>query len=134
DCEFFASTDTCCRPVCLTLGPDGAIYVLDFYREVIETPLSLNEEMKRTLPLQSAGKGRIWRIVPEGKRPATRLPFAQDKAEQLMAHLDNPNYWWRITAQRLLVERKRDVVESVKTLPLAVKEPFGRIHALAAMQ
>src|SRR5262249_41847598 len=36
ECEFFASTDTWCRPVWLTLGPDGAIYVLDFYREVIE--------------------------------------------------------------------------------------------------
>src|SRR5205085_59835 len=38
-CEFLASTDTWFRPVNLTVGPDGALYILDFYREVIETPL-----------------------------------------------------------------------------------------------
>ena len=51
DCEFLASTDNWFRPVHLTIGPDGAIYVLDFYREVIETPLSLPDDIKkRTQP------------------------------------------------------------------------------------
>ena len=48
-CEFLASTDNWFRPVWLTLGPDGAIYVLDFYREVIETPLSLPDDIKARL-------------------------------------------------------------------------------------
>src|SRR6266851_7427197 len=47
DCEFLASTDNWFRPVWLSLGPDGAIYVLDFYREVIETPLSLPDDIKK---------------------------------------------------------------------------------------
>ncbi|HXG13318.1 MAG TPA: PVC-type heme-binding CxxCH protein, partial [Gemmataceae bacterium] len=65
DCEFLASTDTWFRPVNLCLGPDGALYVLDFYREAIETPLSLPDDIKRQLNLESRGKGRIWRIVPD---------------------------------------------------------------------
>jgi putative membrane-bound dehydrogenase-like protein len=129
DCEFFASTDNCCRPVCLTLGPDGAIYVLDFYREVIETPLSLNEEMKRTLPLQSAGKGRIWRIVPEGNRKLVRPSLDKATPAELMDCLQHPNYWWRITGQRLLVERQ----PVLKDIP-STQDPIGRVHILAALQ
>ncbi len=61
-CEFLASTDNWFRPVHLTLGPDGALYVLDFYREVIETPLSLPDDIKEKLNLESRRRGRIWRI------------------------------------------------------------------------
>src|SRR5919108_573817 len=60
DCEFLASTDTWFRPVHLSLGPDGAIYIADFYREVIETPLSLPEDMKKVLTLKTQDRGRIW--------------------------------------------------------------------------
>ena len=66
DCEFLASTDNWFRPVHLSIGPDGAIYVLDFYREVIETPLSLPDDIKKQLNLESRGRGRIWRIAPNG--------------------------------------------------------------------
>src|SRR5262249_36357964 len=69
ECEFFASTDNWCRPVWTTLGPDGGIYVLDFYREVIETPLSLPEDIKKQLNLETRGRGRIWRIVPDNFKP-----------------------------------------------------------------
>jgi putative membrane-bound dehydrogenase-like protein len=134
NCEFLASTDTWCRPVCLTLGPDGAIYVLDFYRKVIETPLSLSEDMKRTLPLKSQGKGRIWRIVPEGKRAAARPNLTKATTEELVKHLDHPNYWWRITAQRLLIERKdRAAFPLLVKLAKEAKLPEGRVHALCAL-
>src|SRR5262249_52050585 len=48
-CEFFTSTDNFCRPVSMTVGPDGAIYLADFYREVIETPLSLPDDIKKNV-------------------------------------------------------------------------------------
>ena len=60
------------------LGPDGALYVLDFYREVIETPLSLPDDIKKKLNLESRGRGRIWRDRagwPRGRQskpPCTR--------------------------------------------------------------
>ncbi len=109
DSEFLASTDNWFRPVGLTLGPDGAIYVLDFYREVIETPLSLPDDIKKRVNLQTRGRGRIWRIIPEGsekeRRAAIRPNLDRATAAELVKHLSHPNRWWRITAQRLLVER-----------------------------
>ena len=73
DREFLASTDNWFRPVHLSIGPDGAIYLLDFYREVIETPLSLPDDIKKQLNLESRGRGRIWRIAPTDYKPA-KLP------------------------------------------------------------
>ena len=53
DCEFLASTDNWFRPVFLSNGPDGSLYVCDFYREIIETPLSLPEDIQRQYNLNS---------------------------------------------------------------------------------
>src|SRR5207248_3472517 len=72
DCEFLASTDNWFRPVNLTVGPDGALYVVDFYREVIETPLSLPDDIKAKLNLETRGRGRIWRIVPGDHKKVAR--------------------------------------------------------------
>src|SRR5207248_1602428 len=74
DREFLASTDNWFRPTWISLGPDGAMYVLDFYREVIETPLSLPDDIKKRLNLESRGRGRIWRISPEKTPPFKDKP------------------------------------------------------------
>jgi putative membrane-bound dehydrogenase-like protein len=135
--EFLASTDTWFRPVSLSLGPDGALYVLDFYREVIETPLSLPDDIKKKLNLESQGRGRIWRIVPESfrrdpKGSAPRRPaLGKAPTEELVRHLDDPNLWWRLTAQRLLVERQdRAAVKPLQKLARGAAFPPGRAHAL----
>jgi putative membrane-bound dehydrogenase-like protein len=129
--EFLASTDNWFRPVNLTVGPDGALYVVDFYREVIETPLSLPEDIKRRLNLESRGRGRIWRIVTDKfKRPK---PPALRKAstEELVDHLANPNSWWRLTAQRILIEKQdTSAVKHLTELAQQTRSPVGRIHAL----
>ena len=106
DREFLASTDNWFRPVHLTTGPDGAIYVLDFYREVIETPLSLPEDIKKQLDLESRGRGRIWRIAPTDFKAAALPDFTKLKPTQLAEQLASANPWRRITAQRLLVENQ----------------------------
>jgi putative membrane-bound dehydrogenase-like protein len=132
--EFLASTDNWFRPVYLSLGPDGGLYILDFYREVIETPLSLPEDIKKRLNLESRGRGRIWRVVADsadGSRKTRRRPaLGKAASKDLVALLDDPNLWWRLTAQRLLVERQdRSVIAAVEMLaggPAAV----GRAHAL----
>lgn len=104
--EFVTSTDTWVRPVQFENGPDGALYVADFYRETIEHPASLPESIKKHLDLASRGRGRIWRIVPEGfvHRPAPKLSEAT--TEELVALLAHPNAWHRETAARLLHERQ----------------------------
>jgi putative heme-binding domain-containing protein len=130
--EFLASTDLWFRPVFLTVGPDGALYVCDFYREIIEHPASLPDDIKQKLNLGSRGRGRIWRIVPEGARPAARKPaLRQAPIEELVRHLADGNAWWRLTAQRLLVERQdRAAVPLLDKLASDSASPLGRAHAL----
>ncbi|MEO2090144.1 MAG: HEAT repeat domain-containing protein, partial [Gemmataceae bacterium] len=131
DREFLASTDNWFRPCCLTVGPDGGLYVADFYREVIETPLSLPDDIKARYNLNSRGRGRIWRVTAKDtKYTPGKLPAAMTTAE-LVAELADKNSWRRLTAQRLLVERQpKEAVEPLKKL--AAETPFapGRVHAL----
>ena len=133
DCEFLASTDNWFRPVCLSVGPDGAIYVLDFYREVIETPLSLPDDIKKRLNLESRDRGRIWRIVPEKTQHS---PFQvidkKSTSGDLIAHLNDSNYFKRIAAQRLLVElrKKRKYDSSLRRFIEESENAVARVHAL----
>ncbi|HEY7329629.1 MAG TPA: PVC-type heme-binding CxxCH protein [Gemmataceae bacterium] len=130
ECEFLASTDNWFRPVHLTLGPDGALYVLDFYREVIETPLSLPEDMKQKLNLESRGRGRLWRIRlsdQSSRRPSLR----QATTQALVEHVNDGNLWWRLTAQRLLIERQdKSAVRWTRDYATTSKSAPGRAHAL----
>jgi putative membrane-bound dehydrogenase-like protein len=132
DCEFLASTDTWFRPVHLTLGPDGAVYVLDFYREVIETPLSLPDDIKKKLNLESRGRGRIWRVTTTAAPRKPRRPaLSKASVKDLVAHLADANLWWRLTAQRLLVERKdRAAVAPLQALAKKSAGQPARAHAL----
>lgn len=126
--EFLASTDNWFRPVFLTLGPDGAMYVADFYREVIETPLSLPEDIKRRVNGESRARGRIWRITTakEGTKPGTISLTDAD----LVKRLDDDNAWWRTTAQRLLLHRgQKPPAGSANTIPGRVLTMWMRREA-----
>jgi putative membrane-bound dehydrogenase-like protein len=142
DCEFLASTDIWFRPVFLTFGPDGALYVCDFYREIIETPLSLPEDIQKQYNLNSRDRGRIWRIRPEqielpaGYRPEDFRPkLSQVPNEDLVGRLAHPNAWHRLTAQRLLIERDaKDVTEPLTDIVIHHPDRKARIHALWTLQ
>jgi putative membrane-bound dehydrogenase-like protein len=131
DHEFLASPDNWFRPVWLSVGPDGALYVCDFYREAIETPLSLPDDIKKTVNLESCGKGRIWRIVPEGAPRGKKPALGKATTQDLVRQLDDANAWWRLTAQRLLVERQeRGAVPALRRLAREASTGPGRAHAL----
>jgi putative heme-binding domain-containing protein len=133
--EFLASTDNWFRPVHLSTGPDGAVYILDFYREVIETPLSLPGDIKKQLDLESRGRGRIWRLVPTDFK-AARLPdFSQATPGELATELTHHNATRRITAQRLLVESQaKDAAARIRELlPKAAGTP-GRVNLLWSLE
>jgi putative membrane-bound dehydrogenase-like protein len=132
--EFFASTDPWSRPVNLAVGPDGALYVCDMYRAVIEHPDYIPKEIQKKLDLH-AGKecGRIYRIVHSGGAKPPRLSRAT--APELVAGLESPNAWRRTTAQRLIVERQdRGAVEPLRALARSSKLPQGRLHALWTLE
>src|SRR5207248_2625521 len=132
DVEFLASTDNWFRPVNLLNAPDGTLHVLDMYREVVEHPWSLPEDIRRHLDLSSGrDRGRIYRVAPPNfKRPAPPR-LGRSSVEQLVAALENPNAWWRETAQRLLYQ-KRDpaAVPHLRRLAHTSQSPLARLHAL----
>jgi putative membrane-bound dehydrogenase-like protein len=101
--EFLTSDSNWFRPVACTIGPDGALYIADMAREIIEHPDSLPDNIKSHLDLASGENlGRIWRVVPKDwKRPHRPLPSFRHPAE-LVRMLEHPNAWHRETAQRLL--------------------------------
>lgn len=131
--EFLRSTDIWFRPVQLGSGPDGALYICDMYREVIEHPLSLPPQIKKQLDLNSGNdRGRIWRVVASD-RPVRRGRFDLEQATslQLTAYLDHGNAWHRKTAARLLTERQDvDVIPSLRRLAAKGLLAEGRLQAL----
>jgi putative membrane-bound dehydrogenase-like protein len=135
DREFIASTDPWFRPVMLKTGPDGALYIADFYRFVLEHPEWIAPETQSRLDLRAgADKGRIYRVLPTGAklRPIPNLA-AQNNA-QLAAALDHPNGWQRDTVQRLLMERAaKDTTEAISGLATQAANPKVRVQALATL-
>jgi putative membrane-bound dehydrogenase-like protein len=134
--EFLASTDEWFRPVNLANGPDGALYIVDMYRETIEHPQYMPKGLAETLDLRKgADRGRIYRITGGGPGPSIGRWPGQMDAEQLVASLENPDSWWRETAQRLLVEKQdRASVEPLRRLIAKSADPVSVIHALWSLE
>lgn len=136
--EFIASTDERFRPVNLTTGPDGALYISDMYHGIIQHRVSVSKYLEDQVEARGldkpVGLGRIWRVVPENaKRPASPS-MSKETPKQWVAHLAHRNAWWRETAQRLLVERgDLSVVPELEKMAIEGKEPMGRMHALCTL-
>ncbi|MEQ1825144.1 MAG: PVC-type heme-binding CxxCH protein [Pirellula sp.] len=105
--EFLTSTDNWFRPVNFVNAPDGTLHMLDMYRETIEHPWSIPDDIKSRVDLRSGSdRGRIYRIAPIGFRPARPKPqLHKASTAELVAMLSHPSSWWRETAHRLLYER-----------------------------
>ena len=138
--EFFASTDPAFRPVNLATGPDGALYVVDMYRELVEHPQFVPEPARGTVDFRRwHDRGRIWRIRPKSA-PASathQLKLSTAIEPVLCTLLGNRNAWWRIAAQRLLVERflvdpKRQASTALLLITVLKESPnpLARLHAL----
>jgi putative heme-binding domain-containing protein len=135
--DFFASSDRWCRPVMARTGPDGALWVVDMYRYMIEHPQWLPEAGKEELrPYYRYGDdlGRIYRIVPEGKTPGKIPRLDTHSTEQLVAALESPNGWQRDTAQRLLVANQDDAAHApLRKMASEGQQPLARLHALSSL-
>jgi len=97
--EFIASLDNWFRPSMARTGPDGALYVVDMYRLVLEHPEWIPAEIAKGLDLRGGeDKGRIYRIAK------TALAKAETTMPNPVAAMASSNGWRRDTAQRLLLE------------------------------
>jgi mono/diheme cytochrome c family protein/glucose/arabinose dehydrogenase len=140
--EFILSTDPLFRPVNLITAPDGTIYLVDMYHGIIQesewTPPGsyLRRKIEQYQLDKIHGYGRIWRLVHDGMEPNHQQPRMLDETPaQLVAHLDNPNGWWRDTAQRLLVLRQdRSVVPALQTMVRSGPSLLARFHALWTLE
>ncbi|WP_276359474.1 PVC-type heme-binding CxxCH protein [Daejeonella sp. H1SJ63] len=134
--EFLSSTDEWFRPVFLQHGPEGALYLADMHRKVIDHPAYIPAEARPGLDWES-GKtdGRIYRIVRKDfkENPAAlsaRLNSGSSIAE-IVAVLSSPEEWERATAHRLLIEKNdASAVMQLRKIVLESAYPESRARAL----
>ncbi len=133
--EFIRSSDNWFRPVNFVNAPDGALYILDMYRETIEHPHSIPEEIKQHLDLQSGSeRGRIYRVVDPSGSLARSERLGDLSSDQLVERLESTNGWTRATAQRLLYQRQdSSIAPDLGRLAQSSKNPSGRVHAIYAL-
>ncbi|HYE98863.1 MAG TPA: PVC-type heme-binding CxxCH protein, partial [Planctomycetota bacterium] len=136
DREFLASEDNWFRPTMTKTGPDGALYIADMYRLVIEHQEYYPQDTWDVLDFRAGtDRGRIYRVYPEGAalRRAPRLDRAST-AERVAA-MDSPNGWQRDTAQRLLVhDRDPEAVAPLRELARRSGDPRVRVQALCTLE
>ncbi len=114
--NLFAGADEWVSPVDAKVGPDGAVWVLDWYNFIIQhnpTPTAERGGFAATNgkgnayenPLRDKTHGRIWRVVNRAADEVKPITLNKENPKQLVDALSNDNLFWRMTAQRLLVER-----------------------------
>ena len=133
--EIIASWDERFRPVNILGGPDGAIYVVDMYRGIVQEQIYwtdfLRDYIKKGELEQPVKLGRIWRIVHDTTKLGPKPALSKAAPAELVKNLSNPNGWWRDTSQRLLVERNEtSVVPQLKQLASSSADWRTRLHAL----
>jgi hypothetical protein len=131
------SPDERFRPVNLAEGPDGALYVVDMYRGVIQHRLFvtswLRAQMEERQLEEPIDRGRIWRITAEDAKPKARVKLAECSWTELGNALSSPNRWTRQTAQRLFAEEgdtSRDAAEVLQEI-VRKSDELARPHLAA---
>jgi mono/diheme cytochrome c family protein len=134
--EFLTSTYERFRPVNLSVGPEGALYIVDMHHGLLQHRISITDYAKSEYLKKQLNKhlltGRIFRIVPDdGAAHVARPRLNQASTAQLVMQLTHPSAWWRETAQRMLVERRDpDAVAPLKKMALGDGDSVHRLDAL----
>lgn len=152
--EFMASTDLNFRPVWSETGPDGALYVVDMYRGIIQESnwtrkgSAIRPVIERKKLDKNIGRGRIYRIVHKDIEPDKQPRLLDKTPEELISYLGHRNGWYRNTAQKLIILRAdKTVIPLLKEIALDNQNTwskwFGdddkdygleRIHALWTLE
>lgn len=138
--EFLTSTDERFRPVELCDGPDGALYIADLYRGVLQHRIFvtsfLRKQIKQRQLENPVGLGRIWRVVHEEAPEFERARMSEASWTELAEGLAHPNGWWRDESQRAIVEEGEGDADAIAVVRgmLDSDQPLGRVHALWALE
>lgn len=134
--EFLASRDHWFRPSQVRTGPDGALWVVDMYRYVIEHEKWITPDRREALDM-FAGKemGRIYRVLPKGVKPRPIPNLAKMDAAALVQALNTPNGTVRDLAHQVMLWRNdAAAVEPLKAMALDdAAPPVARTHALCVL-
>lgn len=139
--EFIRSTDLCFRPMNMTTGPDGCLYIVDMYRGIIQEGNWVREGSYLRKVVQqhgfqnNVGRGRIWRLVHKDHKPGPQPKMLEESPSQWVQHLAHPNGWWRDTAQRLLILKgDKSVLPELRQMLVQHPNHLARIHALWTLE
>lgn len=120
--NLMAGADEWFAPVFAEVGPDGAVWVVDWYSFIIQhnpTPQGFDNGKGNAYEtnLRDFTHGRIYRVGYKGAKPYVPMTLSKDRPAELLAALKSDNMFWRLNAQRLLVERgQKDVVPQLVAL------------------
>ncbi|OYW75574.1 MAG: cytochrome C precursor [Verrucomicrobia bacterium 12-59-8] len=103
--KLVKSSDTSFRPVDVSIGPDGAMYLCDWFNPVIG-----HYQASYADPRRDRSHGRIWRITAKGRAPVKQPKLAEMKPAELLEHLKSPERWTRYQAKRLLFDAPTEEV------------------------
>jgi putative membrane-bound dehydrogenase-like protein len=146
--NLLASSDEWMSPIFSDVGPDGAIWVIDFYSFVIQhnpTPSVQSAGIQATTGrggayqtennLRDQTHGRIYRVVWKDGPKSLIQSLAKAKTPELVAALGSGNQFWSLTAQRLLVDNKStDAAPALKKRVASGTGGTGAIHALWSLE
>jgi putative membrane-bound dehydrogenase-like protein len=123
--DFLTANDTWFRPIdCLT-GPDGSVYVADWY----------DKRANHVDPVDNWDRtnGRVYKIEYKGTKPVAAFDLYKKSSKQLVELLNHPNSWFHGEARRILAERRdKDVVPVLRDLTLNHKDGLA-LEALWAL-
>lgn len=137
--EFLTSSDSWFHAIALSHAPDGSIYVVDFYREIIEDYSAIPRYLQQQYGLMAGqDMGRIWRLTHDDILKTPPANMSRLNADQLASEIGSPHYWRRNTARRLLVEREqKNAVPALARLVENSSPPatiINALHTLDALQ
>lgn len=133
--EFLATSDNWSRPTLARTGPDGALWVADMYRAIIEHPEWIPPDRLQGVDVRAgADRGRIYRVYPLGKTPRPIPRLDRLSTAELVAALDHPSGWQRDKVQEMLVTQ-RDAASAgpLRELLRGSARPQARVHALCTL-
>lgn len=136
--EFIASTDERFRPVSVLTGPDDSLYIVDFYRGILQHRISLTTYLRQQILDRALDKGlhygRIYRVVADENAESPAIQAPKTLADWV-TQLENPSEWWRRQAQRILVESAdTSTVDAIREEARSGRLPMGRVHALWTLE
>lgn len=144
--NLYASADAWSAPVCAEVGPDGAVWICDWYNIIVQHNPTPNRNSAGVdarngkgnayeTPLRDKQHGRIYRVYPKGTPDDANPGIDADKPASLAAALDHPNLFWRLHAQRLISERaNKDLAPELERLVKTTEfAPPHALHALASV-